>query len=169
MKRYAALLFVLAFGLILCGCGAAPETPTEPAVTEAPTEAPAPTETVSDDLADEEETEALTSYFVTLLDENGQPVVGAMVRLGDSEDACITDETGVAQFLMAEGTYVASVDELPMGYEFATDYREFPFDAGSVTLRITVRQTLSEPDDLGMEEGDLPIDEPIEEEFIPEG
>lgn len=166
MKRYVALIFALTFMLILCGCGAAPEAPTEPVVTELPTEEPTYVETIPDDLIDEEEYRTLTSYFVTVLDEKGQPVVGAMVRLGDSEDACITDETGVAQFSMPAGTYVATIDELPMGYEFATDYREFPFEADDVTLVIQVRQTFSEPDDLGMIDENAPIEEIYDEDVL---
>jgi len=170
MKRMITWLLIAIFTLSLCGCGAQNVEETEPApvVTEAPTEAPAPTETVPEGLIDEEEFRALTSYFVTVLDENAQPVVGAVVRLGDSEDTCITDETGVAQFSMQPGTYTATIDELPMGYEFATDYREFPFEADDVTLVIQVRQTFSEPEDLGAGE-DMPIEEVPAEEYIPEG
>ena len=169
MKRYVALLFMLVLALVFCGCGTASETPTEPVVTEAPTETPTPTETVADDFSEEQDTPVLISYFITVLDENAQPVVGVAIRLGDSEEACLTDETGVAQFAMPEGEYVANIDELPMGYEFMTDYREFPFEAGNVTLVIQVRQTFSEPDDMGMEEEDLPVEELPEEEFVPEG
>lgn len=169
MKRMITWLLVAVFALSLCACGGQIVEETEPVATEAPTEAPAPAPTIPEGLIDEEEFRALTSYFVTVLDENAQPVVGAVVRLGDSEDTCITDETGVAQFSMQPGTYTATIDELPMGYEFATDYREFPFEADDVTLVIQVRQTISEPEDLGIEE-DLPIEEtPVEEEYIPEG
>lgn len=171
MKKMIALLLSAIFVLGLCACGAQNLEVTEPAPveTEAPTEAPAPTETVPENLIDDEEFRTLTSYFVTVLDENANPVVGAVVRLGDNEETCLTDETGVAQFSMPAGAYVVSIEELPMGYDFANDYREFSFEGDDVTLVIQVLQTFSEPEDMGMEDGGMPIEEAPEEEYIPEG
>ena len=96
------------------------------------------------------------------------PVAGAGVQAVGSEMICVTDETGMAQFPLEEGEYAVSIPELPMGYVFATDAREFAFEANDVTLVIQVRQIFSELDDLGMED-DMPIVEIPVEEILPEG
>ncbi len=72
MKRYVAPL-MLVLALVLCGCDAAFEIPTE-----------AP---------------ALTSYFLTVLDENARPVVGAMVRLGLEEGNLPVEEPLEEEFI----------------------------------------------------------------------
>ena len=175
MKRIIALWLSVIFVLSLCACGAQTVEQTEPATeaTEAPTDAPAPTVTVPEGLVDEEEARALTNYYVTVLDESANPVVGATVLLiGGESISCITDETGVAVFSMPEGTYTASIEELPFGYEFPTEETEFAFESGDVSLVIQVRQTFSEPNDMGMEDSGLPQEEiPVEDvpvEDIPE-
>ena len=171
MKRIVVFLLSVSLILGLCACGAQPEEPTQPA-TEAPTEAPVetPTETIPEGLIDEEEARALSNYYVVAVDENGDPVAGATVQLNsDNAVPCITDETGTAVFSLIEGNYTASIEEFPMGYDFANDYREFAFEPGAYYLTITVRLSIPEPEDLGMEEGEAPVEELPEEIAIPEG
>ena len=170
MKRMILLLLAMVFALSLCACAATPEEVTEPAIVE--TEAPAEVEqeTIPEDLIDEEEFRLLTNYYVTVLDENAAPVVGAMVQL-DAEEAvpCATDDTGVAVFALEAGTYTATILELPYGYEIPSEEQIYVFAEGEVTLAIQVQQIFAEPNDEVFLDEEIFDEEPPVEEIVPEG
>lgn len=133
LKKLLAALLVLALSLGLCACGGKAEAPAEteaPVVqTEAPvqeTEAPA-----------EEASEG--GYTITVVDENGKPIAGAMVQM--CKDTCypgVTNEEGVVTFDLAEDDYKVSFLMLPAGYVYADETEEFHFENGSKSLTITL-------------------------------
>ena len=136
MKCLLAALLVLTMAMGLCACGskeAPAETQAAPAVTEAPVVTEAAPETEAP--AEEE-----GGYSVTVLDENGAPIVGAMVQL--CKDACVpgvTDAEGTAKFNLPEDTYKVSFLALPAGYTYVDDVQEFYFENGSMEMTITLK------------------------------
>lgn len=128
MKGLVALMLVLAALLGLCACGgeAAPETTGAPAET---TGAPAE-ETVDDGKVD---------YTITVVDESGAPIAGAMVQI--CLDACypgMTDANGQARFSVLEADYKVSFLSLPAGFTYSGDAQEFYFEDG-YELTITLK------------------------------
>lgn len=111
LKYLLTALLVLAMALVLCACGG--------------TEAPA---------------EEKGGYSVTVLDENGDPVVGAMIQL--CKDVCVpgvTDAEGTAKFDLPEDIYKVSFMTLPAGYTYADDVQEFYFEGGSREMTIILK------------------------------
>lgn len=129
MKRWIAMLLAVCLMLGLCACGSADNNDSVQDTTAAPVEttAAAPEET-------EEETQAQpagTVYTVTVVDEGGNPVAGAMVQI--CLETCmpgVTNENGVAEFATEEADYKASMMSMPEGYEYATEQTEFYFEGG---------------------------------------
>jgi hypothetical protein len=136
MKNMFALALALCMMLCLCACGgeAAP-VETQPAATEAPvvvTEAPA-------EEAAPAIPEGMVQYKVTVVDEAGAPIVGAMVQL--CKDSCVpavTDANGVATFTLPEDDYKASMLAMPAGYAYAGEADTFYFE-GAFELTITLK------------------------------
>lgn len=80
-------------------------------------------------------------YTVTVLDENGAPIPGAMVQL--CKDVCVlgvTDADGVAYFDMPEDDYKAAFAVLPSGYTYEDEIQEFFFEKDSKNLTITLKK-----------------------------
>ena len=140
MKNVIALALALCVMLSLCACGGATApAETKPVETEAPvvvTEAPAVQE---QEVAVEENENGMVQYTVTVLDEEGNPIVGAMVQL--CKDSCVpavTDANGVATFNLPEDDYKASMLAMPAGYEYAGEADTFYFE-GAYELTITLK------------------------------
>lgn len=164
MKGFLAFLLMVCVLLSLCACGAQKAEPTE-APTEVPTQAPTevPTEAVA------EQPEGIT-YYVTVVDEGGMPVSGVEVQIdAEGSNPCITDEMGVATFLLPEGSYTVSVLELPMDYSYVNEAREFPFEEGTTYLTITLQLMTMDLDDLGGFEDEVPEEDVSTEDVAPEG
>ena len=86
-------------------------------------------------------TEAPAVYTVTVLDERGTPIPGAMVQL--CKDVCVlgvTDADGVAYFDMPEDDYKAAFTVLPSGYTYEDEIQEFFFEKGKKNLTITLKK-----------------------------
>ena len=136
MKNIAALVLALCLMLTLCACGSKAEE-TKPVETEAPavvaTEAPVVEETEA------AIPEGMSVYTVTVVDEEGNPIVGAMVQL--CKDSCvpaITDANGVATFTLPADDYKASMLAMPAGYAYAGEADTFYFE-GAYELTITLK------------------------------
>ena len=115
MKKIVMLLLVLAMALSLQACGSEKNSDTEGAAGDA-------------------------DYTVTVLDEEGRPVSGAMVQLCSQICAPgVTDEKGVAGFQLPRDDYKVSFLVLPEGY--VNDVQEFYFEEGSSALTITLTKT----------------------------
>lgn len=131
-KRLLAVVMVLCLVIGLCACagGGEESTTTEENTTEASTI-----------VAAQETTEAEEGgYTVTVVDEGGNPVAGAMVQL--CLETCYpgaTDESGIAKFPVEEANYKVSFLVLPEGYTYSTDEQEFYFEEGSRELTITLK------------------------------
>lgn len=134
IKNIVALMLVLCMALSLCACGGntePTEAPTEAPATEAPTEAAPETEAADD---------GKTDYYVTVVDEEGNGIAGAMVQI--CLDTCfpgMTNESGVAQFSVQEADYKVSFLALPAGFTYSTEEQEFYFEDGSTELTITLK------------------------------
>lgn len=115
-KELLAIILVLAMVLSLCACGR---------------KAPVETETI----ATEE-----NAYTVTVLDENGTPIAGAMLQL--CKEVCVlgtTDAEGVAKFYVPEDSYKVAFLMLPAGYDYVDKNDTFCFEDGSMELTITLK------------------------------
>ncbi len=78
-------------------------------------------------------------YTVTVVDETGAPIPGALVQL--CQDTCYpsrADDQGVAHFSVPEADYKVSFLSLPEGYTYSTDAQEFYFEAGSNDMTIVL-------------------------------
>ena len=92
------------------------------------------------DMPPEEPGDGKATYTVTVKDDEGNAVVGAVVeiyldgivRRGETE----TDANGVATFKLDEGNYSAAVVEVPAGYNFEEDAKE-ALKNGAVTLEVS--------------------------------
>lgn len=139
MKKIIAFLLVLAMALSLCACGGNTEE-TQPSETQpVETEATDPVET---EAQTEEETQddGNVLYTITVADENGNPIVGAMVQM--CKDTCypgVTGADGTVQFSLVEDTYKVSFLTLPEGYTYADEATEFYFEDGAVELTINLK------------------------------
>ena len=135
-KRLVAAVLMLAMALSLCACGGS-----EPAETEAPVVAEAPViATEAPEVETEAPAEEEGGYRVTVLDESGAPIVGAMVQL--CKDACVpgvTDAEGTATFNLPEDTYKVSFLMLPAGFTYVDETQEFYFEDGSMEMTITLK------------------------------
>ena len=115
-KGLLAMILVLATVLGLCACGS-----------KAPAETAVPTEEES-------------IYTVTVLDDHGAPIAGAMLQL--CKDVCVlgtTDAEGVAKFPVPEDNYKVAFVMLPAGYDYADKNETFYFEDGSKVLTITLK------------------------------
>lgn len=139
------LAFVLALGLMiaLCACGQTQEpdkTPDVPAVDDKPVEQPAENEKPSEDNPAENPN---PTYTVKIMDEGGNPVVGAMVQMCQGETCMpgpLSDETGTVIFQIPEADYkVSFLGSVPAGYDYTTEETEFHFEDGSYELTIVLK------------------------------
>ncbi len=138
-KMMIAAILLLCMTLCLCACGGGEDSTETTADTQATEEV---TETTAE--VTEKETEAadngMTTYTVTVVDEGGNPVPGAMVQL--CQDTCypgVANDQGVATFQVPEASYKVSFLSLPQGYNYTTDAQEFYFEAGSTELTIVLK------------------------------
>lgn len=137
MKKISYLLLVLAMvvsSVCLTGCGEKDNnegkttTKSEEAVT---TEKNEETTTVDN---------SKVTYKIKVVDESGAGIADAMVQL--CKDACVpgkTDANGVAEFVLAEDAYKASVLMMPEGYTYSGTEEEFYFADGETEITITLK------------------------------
>lgn len=137
MKKLTFILAVLLLlGLSLCACGG--ETPTgTTAGTDPVPSTSLPTQTEGTTAPTED---GKVLYRVTVVDQDGNPISGAMVQL--CLDTCLpgaTNASGVAEFKVTEADYKVSLMMMPAGYTYATEEQEFHFAEGSTELTITLK------------------------------
>lgn len=142
MKKLLVNVLVICTMTAFCACGGNVEekndTPaqdtqvvaenTEAVVEETPA---VETEVVDDGKVD---------YTVTVVDEDGNPIAGALVQL--CKESCFpsaTDADGVARFSLVEEDYKVSFLTLPAGYTYSGEEQEFYFEDGAVELTITLK------------------------------
>ena len=86
----------------------------------------------------EQEQDTNVTYTVTIVDQNGNPVVGATIQLCDDENCklpVVTDESGIAVCSYEQADYHVTITELPAGY--SSDVTEFELN-GESEITITV-------------------------------
>lgn len=130
-KRLLAAAVALCLAVGLCACTGGGETTTTQANT---------TQTSTAETTQETTEAAPGGYRVTVVDEGGNPIAGAMVQL--CLDTCYpaaTDDSGVAKFAVEEADYKVSFLALPEGYTYTSDVQEFYFAEGSSELTITLK------------------------------
>ena len=144
MKRIFATILMLCMAFTLVACGNASNGDTEKNSQN--------TESQNSQASNSENSEADTTvedgkvvYKVTVVDEGGNPVAGAMVQVCDSENCYApkaTDASGVAEFSLEEADdYHTKLVTNPAGYEaIETDYVYFENGATEVTLTVKAVQ-----------------------------
>ncbi len=132
-KRLLAAALVLAMAFSLCACGANGPEETEPEATRStkPVETLVYTQPVDD---------GKVTYTITVTDENGNPISGAMVQM--CKDTCLpgmTGSNGVVEFTLDADSYKVSFLSMPAGYTYSGDAQEFYFADGETALTITLK------------------------------
>lgn len=127
------LVMCMATGLCACGGNSGEDGTTEPTSTkEIESTSDKETESSSED-------NGKVKYTVTVVDEEGNPVVGAMVQL--CKDSCVpamTKDNGVAEFNLKEDNYDVKFALQPEGYEAPAE--KYNFEAGKTELTITLKK-----------------------------
>ena len=133
MKFMCVILAVIMM-LCLSACSDSNEGTTDPAETTLPTtQSSEPAQTTAPQ-------QTPSGYVVNVVDENGSPIVGAVVQL--CKDNCYpstTDANGRAVFELAEDDYKVSFIIMPAGYTYRSDVQEFYFDEGSCEMTIVLK------------------------------
>lgn len=133
MKRLLAFVLVCGLMMCLCACGVA-----EPAATQPTTKATEPTTKATEPTT---EPAADPTYVVTVVDQNGEPVVGAWVQL--CLESCVpgmTDANGVANFYLEENDYKVGFTMMPEGYDYADEQQEWYFAEGENTITVVINK-----------------------------
>lgn len=139
IKRLLALCLALCLTVCLCACGGTQnEEPSEEAPQ--PSNQPQQTETTE---PSEENQNTNPVYTVKIVDEAGNPVVGAMVQMCQGETCMpgpLSGEDGTVIFQVAEADYkVSFLGSVPAGYDYTTEQTEFYFEDGSYELTIVLK------------------------------
>lgn len=132
------ILLIVSVLMVFASCGSNDET----AATNAP-QASTPTAAATKDPSSEATpTPAAGKYKVTVVDNNGQPISGALIQLCLDEtcNPARTDKDGVAYFNVADANYKVSFLTLPEGYSYTGEDTNFYFEAGSYELTITLNK-----------------------------
>ncbi len=135
-KMILAAVLTLALCLSLCACGG--EKPVE--TTDNKTETQPPVTTAAPETTEAPVDDGKVTYTVTVVDENNNPIPGALVQL--CKDTCFpaaADDNGVATFRVPEADYKVSFLSLPKGFTYSTEAQEFYFDAGSCEMTIILK------------------------------
>ncbi len=131
-----ALVTISAIGL--CACSGSGD---EKKTTESTSSNEAQSTDNNDETESSSEDDGKVHYTVTVVDEDGNPVAGAMVQL--CKDSCVpavTEDNGVAEFNLAEDDYDVKFAVFPEGYEYTTDEQVFHFEDGKTDLTITLKK-----------------------------
>jgi hypothetical protein len=133
MKKLLAMLLAVAMLLCLAACGEEP-TPTNP--TESPKDTqptvpstPAATEPIDD---------GKLTYTVTITDENGKGLPGAVLQLCVETNCypCVGSADGVATIDLEEAEYKVSFIAVPAGYVAEDAYY---FESGATEMTIVLK------------------------------
>lgn len=137
-KKCLALMLALMLVLCMCACGQTGEGNGDNNDSQPGSSSPStPTQGSSEPTVPDNKVQ----YKVTVVDEDGNPIVGVYVQLC-TDETCLapvkTDEAGVAVFTpAAEEEYHAKFTKVPAGY--AADAEEFDFAAGEKELTIVLK------------------------------
>lgn len=142
MKNILTVLLLLCMVLCLCACGNN-ETANNDAVTDPPTTDPVATNPVETDPVETEPAipEGQAQYTVTVVDEGGNAIAGAMVQI--CKEDCfpgVTDAEGKAIFTRPETEgYKISFISVPAGYDYTTEETDFYYEGDSKEITIVLK------------------------------
>lgn len=140
-KRILAFVLALMLVLGLCACGGAPVETPEESTPAAPEQTEEATEKQTEEAT--EELSATPVYTVKIVDEAGNPVVGAMVQICQGETCMpgpLSGSDGTVTFQVEEADYkVSFLGGVPGGYEYSTEETEFYFEDGSYEVTIVLK------------------------------
>ena len=139
IKRFLTLCLVICLALSLIACGnTQAETPKNEE-----TQAPTANQTEAPEVTDAPTENSNPVYTVKIVDEAGNPVVGAMVQICQGETCMpgpMTGADGTVTFQVAEANYkVSFLGSVPAGYAYTTEETEFYFEAGSYEMTIVLK------------------------------
>ena len=135
MKLFLSLAMALCMILCICTACGGTETPDQSPSGGVVDNQPGGEQNTED--MGGEENDGTVTYTITVVDEAGNPIAGALVQI--CKDACIpgaTDESGVARFQVAEDEYKVSFVMMPEG--FTAEEENFYFDDGSCEMTIVL-------------------------------
>jgi hypothetical protein len=139
MMRIGALVMALCLMLCLCACGNDAQDNTDNTTTAPTTTAPTkPAEPTTEPTTKPAEPD----YKVTVLDEGGNPVVGAWVQLCVEDGTCTpasTNDQGVAGFNLDTYNYKVSFMVLPEGYAYTSEQDTWYFEDGKTEMTIVLK------------------------------
>lgn len=142
MKNILTVLLLLCMVLCLCACGNN-ETANNDASTNPPATDPVATNPVETDPVETEPSipEGQAQYTVTVVDEGGNAIVGAMVQI--CKEDCfpgVTDAEGKAIFTRPETEgYKISFISVPAGYDYTTEETDFYYEGDSKEITIVLK------------------------------
>lgn len=140
IKRLLAFVLAMMLVLGLCACGEAGVDVPEDSTPAAPEQTEEATEKQTEEATVEQNTNPV--YTVKIVDEAGNPVVGAMVQICQGETCMpgpLSGADGTVTFQVAEADYkVSFLGGLPAGYEYTTEETEFYFENYEVTIVLKV-------------------------------
>lgn len=138
LKVLLSLLMAMAIVFSFCACGkdAAGEQETE--TTSATEES---TEATTQEQIQETQDDGKNTYLVRVVDEEGNPIAGAMVQIceGTACNPGVTNAEGIAEIRAAEGNYEAKMLSMPEGYIYSTEQEVFPYAAGELEVTIILK------------------------------
>lgn len=138
-KRIFALMLVLCMALCLCACGGGNETEGTSNSSTQSTAASSSTQSTAASSSSEAVSDGKVEYKVTVLDPDGNPVVGAWVQIC-LEDLCYnpvgTDEDGVAIFRLEEMEGYKTKLAAPLDGYVDGDYIYFAEGSYEVTITL---------------------------------
>ena len=141
MKKLLVSLLAICTVTAFCACGASDnndkaQTPdTQVQVEDTQVIVPETQEVATEVVED-----GKVNYTVTVVDEAGNPIAGALVQL--CNESCFpsaTGEDGVAKFSLVDAKYKVSFLTLPAGYTYSGEEQEFYFEDGAVDITITLK------------------------------
>ncbi len=137
MKKFIMAMLVLSMVASLVACGGTGNSGTDKNSENKGTESQVGS---NDSESEESEEDSKVVYKVTVVDESGNPIAGAMVQM--CKDACVparTNDSGVAEFNLEETDgYKVSVLSLPEGYVYEGE-AEIYLESGQTELTVTVK------------------------------
>lgn len=145
------MALVLCFSMVACGASTSEEK-TDETTKEATVNTGESAIGTNDDntTAEPEVTEPVddgkVDYTVTVTDEEGNAVAGAILQICDAEN-CLpsmtpSDENGVVVFHVEEAEYKVSFLALPEGYSYVDEaVTDFYFESGAKEITVVIKAT----------------------------
>lgn len=137
-KKLVTAILMLCMTFALCACGG--NTDDTEGNTDNDKQQESQMSESEEDSQTESENDDKVTYKITVVDEGGNPVSGAMVQLCDDANCMpkLTDANGAAIFSVEEfDGYMTKVTSVPEGYEIISD--EYTYFEGETEVTLTVK------------------------------